>query len=118
MVKEERGGQPWRRKQAEQRKWHGRAKSQDLSSWLPASGSTLQGRPVGVVGLLRCDAPAWSLEGGWVGERPRGREVLASCVFHIRAPSTQEPLATLRWTSSSACRQLWLLIKGDSSMRM
>lgn len=30
MVKEERGGQPWRRKQAEQRKWHRRAKSQDL----------------------------------------------------------------------------------------
>lgn len=56
MVKEKRRGQPERRKVAEHRKWHGtgKIKAQDLELQAPASGSTLQGRLVGAVGLLQC----------------------------------------------------------------
>lgn len=76
-------------------------------------------RKAGWQGLWGCCsvvAPAWSLAGGQVGKRPREREVLTSWVFQIRAPSTREPLATLLWTSSSACLQLCLSISAVSSL--
>lgn len=69
MVKEERGGQPWRRKQAEQRKWHGRAKSQDLELMAACIGQHTAGQAG-----RGCGAAAVRCSGLVPGRRVGGRE--------------------------------------------
>lgn len=62
------------------------------------------------LGLCSGVAPAWCLAEGRVEERPGGREGGPHfLVFQIRASPTQEPLATVLWTSSSAGLQLCLI---------
>ena len=95
MVKKRRGGQPGRRKVAKEVAWEGKVTGPGAQGHCLYQTAPRKAGRQGQWGCCSAVAPAWSLAGRQEEKRPRGREVLTSWVFQIRAPSTQKPLATL-----------------------
>lgn len=82
-------------------------KSQDLEPTVTRtrqSTAKQAGSGCGAAAVQSLKPGAWQ-KGEWERGQEEVREGPASWVFQVRAPSTQEPLATLLWTPSSACLQ-------------